>query len=202
MAVHSLMSAARGPVRHKLSVADFERMVEAGILEPDRRVELLEGELIDMAPIGPPHASVSNRINRVLVERTAGRAVVSVQNPLKLPPHSMPQPDFLVLRPRGDDYGFAHPGADDVLLAVEVADTSLHYDRTQKAKVYAAYGIVEYWIVEAAGRRLHRHLQPRLQEARYAVVDVLTPPFEVEAQALPQLRLASGELWPDSGAAE
>jgi Uma2 family endonuclease len=191
------MRATDQPRRHKLSVADYERMIEAGVFAPDDRVELIEGDLIDMAPIGPPHAGVTNRLNRLLVQRAGNSAIVAVGNPLKLPPRSMPQPDFQLLRPRGDDYGTAHPESGDVLLAIEVSDTTLRFDRIRKGRVYACAGVHEYWIVEAPARRLHRHLRPVPAQGRYEAVDVLEAPFEIAPVALPELRLASAEIWSD-----
>ena len=196
MAAPLVVSAADWPSRHKLSVADFERMVEVGIIAPTSRIELIEGDLIDMAPIGPPHAGVSNRLNRLLVQRDGDAAIVSVQNPLKLPPRSMPQPDFLLLLPRADDYARAHPGSTDVLLAIEVADTSLRFDRIRKARVYAANRLPEYWIIETRAGRLHRHREPIAEESRLASVDVVEAPLVVSPAALPTLRLSSGEIWP------
>ena len=190
------MSAIVEPTRHKLSIEEYERLFAAGVLPPDSRVELLEGDLIDMPPIGTGHASVSVRLNRLLVRRAGDEAIVSVATPLKLPPWSMPQPDFLVLKQRFDDYASGHPGANDVLLAVEVSDTSLRYDRVAKARVYASHGVREYWVVEAESRRLHVFRDPLEAERRFACVTVLEAPFEVSALALPQISMQSTEIWP------
>ncbi len=122
------MNASLEPTRHRLSIEDYERLGEAGILPPDSRVELIDGELIDMAPIGTGHASTTTRLIRLLVTRAADRAIVSPGNPMRLPPWSMPQPDLMLLRPRRDEYATCHPDADDVLLAIEVAESSLRFD--------------------------------------------------------------------------
>ncbi len=189
------MNAIVEPTRHRLSIDDFERLVTAGILAEDSRVELIEGDLIDMPPIGPGHASVSVRLNRLLVRRAGDDAIVSVTNPMRLPPWSMPQPDFLLLKPRADDYASGHPGAGDVLLAVEVSDTSLRYDRVTKARVYASHGVQEYWVVEVDAKRLHVFREPVAAEGRYATMRTLEGPFVVEASALPQISLRSEEIW-------
>lgn len=189
------MSAIVEPTRHRLSIDDFERLVAAGILAKDSRVELIEGDLIDMPPIGPGHASVSVRLTRLLVRRAGDDAIVSVTNPMRLPPWSMPQPDFLLLKPRADDYASGHPGAGDVLLAVEVSDTSLRYDRVTKARVYASHGVHEYWVIEVDTRRLHLFREPVAAEGRYASTRALEAPFIVEASALPQVSLRSEEIW-------
>jgi Uma2 family endonuclease len=132
------MSAVFTPTRHKLSVDDYHKLGEAGILDEDSRVELIEGELIDMAPIGPPHMMAVNRLNRLLVRAVGDLGIVSIQNPITLPPHSEPQPDIAVLRPGIDKRGAGLPGPADVLLLIEVADTTLAYDRGTKLQLYAA----------------------------------------------------------------
>src|SRR5438093_104740 len=116
--------------RHKLSVEQFHEMGRAGILREDSRVELIEGELIDMAPIGNLHASIVSALSMLFSQRVGDAAIVWPQNPLSLPPHDEPQPDIALLRPKADRYRDALPAASDVLLVIEVADTSLQYDRT------------------------------------------------------------------------
>ncbi len=190
------MNAVVEPVRHKLSVDDFIRMGEAGIFAHDARIELLEGELIDMPPIGSSHMSVTNRLNRLLVRGAGDDAIVSVANPVKLPPWSMPQPDFLLLRPCADDYASAYPGSGDTLLAIEVAESSLRFDRNTKARVYAQHGIPEYWMIEASARRLHRYRQPSPESGSWASVQLLEAPFSLSPAALPALTLSSDGIWP------
>ena len=146
--------------RHRLDVTDYYRMAEAGILGEDDRCELIEGEIIDMAPIGSEHASAVVRINHWLARGAADRAIVSVQNPVRLDRRSEPQPDIALLRYREDFYRHAHPGPDDVLLIVEVADTSARYDREIKLPLYARHGIPEVWIVDLRERRVDIHRQP------------------------------------------
>jgi Uma2 family endonuclease len=189
------MNAVVEPNRHKLTVDDFVRMGEAGIFAEDARIELIEGDLFDMPPIGTRHSSVSNRLNRLLVRLAGDAAIVSVGNPVLLPPWSMPQPDFLLLRPRADFYESAHPGAADVLLAVELGDATLRFDRITKARVYAANGIGEYWIVDLPGRRLHAHRGPT-PGGNWASVETLEAPFRLSPAALPALVLSSDDLWP------
>jgi len=121
-------------------------MAEAGILGEDERVELIEGEIVQMAPFGPRHSGCVINLNRLLVTRLGDRAVVSPQNPVVIPPRSVPQPDLLLLRPRAVSYGRELPGSEDVLLAVEVADTTIRFDRLVKARLYARAGIAEFWL--------------------------------------------------------
>ena len=136
--------------RRALTVAEYHRMGEVGILTERDRVELIEGELIAMSPIGSEHAGTVNALNRLLVQAVGERGVVAVQNPVRLDDLSEPQPDFAVLKPRADDYRRATPRSADVLLIVEVADTSLAYDRDVKRSLYARYGVPEFWIVNLA----------------------------------------------------
>lgn len=146
--------------RHRLSVADYYRMGEAGIFAPNARVELIEGEIIDMAPIGTRHGSAVMRLNSLLSAAVGSRAVVSVQNPLRLSDLSEPEPDLMLLKPRDDFYADAHPTAADVLLLIEVADTSARYDREIKLPLYARHGVPEVWIVDLDARLLRLFREP------------------------------------------
>jgi len=119
-------------VRHRFTVEEYHRMGQAGILSEDDRVELIEGEIVEMAPVGSRHAACVKRLNALLSRRAGGRALVSVQDPIRLGEHSEPQPDLALLKPREDFYAAAHPGPEDVLLVIEVAETSLEYDREVK----------------------------------------------------------------------
>ena len=134
--------------RYRFNVDEFARMGEAGVFTEDDRVELIDGEVLEMSPIGSPHAGTVNRLNELLVTRLAGRANVIVQNPIRLDRHTEPQPDLVVARRRKDFYTDRHPEPADVLLVIEVADSSLRYDRTEKAPRYARAGIPETWLVD------------------------------------------------------
>jgi Uma2 family endonuclease len=136
--------------RRRFTVDEYHRMLEGGILAEDDRVELIEGEIVEMTPIGPRHAACVDRLNGLLTLRTAGRAIVRVQSPIQLGGHSEPQPDVTVLRPRTDFYAAGHPGPEDVLLLVEVVETSAEYDRQVKLPLYARSGIREVWVVDLA----------------------------------------------------
>jgi Uma2 family endonuclease len=146
--------------RRPFTVAEYHTMLDAGILTEDDRVELIEGEIVQMTPIGSPHAGQVNRLTRTLVRALGERGVVTVQNPVTLNDLSEPQPDLTVLRPRGDDYAGAHPAPDDVLLLIEVADTSLAYDRQVKLPLYARCGIPEVWILAVQNAVLEVHRSP------------------------------------------
>ncbi len=137
--------------RHRFTVDDFARLGEVGIFTEDDCVELIDGEIRDMTPIGQPHAWIVNRLTLRLVTCLAGRAYVSVQKPLRLDRYTEPQPDLVVARGGEDDYADRHLEAGDILLVVEVADSSLRYDRTEKMPRYAGAGIPEAWLVDVAG---------------------------------------------------
>ena len=150
------------PARHRLDVDDYYRMAEVGILKRDERVELIDGEIIDMTPIGSAHAGKTNRLGRLVARAAAeGLALVSVQSPLRLDAYNEPEPDLMLLRPREDDYQASHPSPGDVLLLVEISDSSLAYDRGAKLALYARFGVPEVWIVDIAGAGVEVCRMPR-----------------------------------------
>ena len=148
------------PSRHLISVDAFHRMGETGILGPQDRVELIDGEIIDMSPIGVLHAAIVDVLARHFGRRTGESVFVRCQNPLRLDDISEPEPDIAILRPRADFYMTAHPGASDVLLVIEVADTSLAYDLGTKVPLYARHGIPEVWVIDAATRQTRVFRRP------------------------------------------
>lgn len=157
------------PRPHRLTVDDYYRMAEAGVLSADDRTELIEGEIVDMPPIGPNHASVVGQLNKFLVQKMGDDALVRVQLPVRFAPRSEPQPGFALVTPRADHYRGAHPVARDVLLLIEVSDSTLRYDLDTKARLYAAHGITEYWVVDLVAGRVWRHRGPN--RGRYAEIE-------------------------------
>jgi Uma2 family endonuclease len=133
--------------RRRFTADDYQRMGSAGILSKDDRVELIDGEIVAMTPIGPRHNAAVNRANRAMMAAVGDDAIVQVQGSVRLDLYHEPQPDLVLLRPRADDYASQLPGPSDILLIVEVADSS-DYDREVKSRVYAKAGIGEYWLAE------------------------------------------------------
>lgn len=152
--------AENTPQSHRWTVADYHRMGEAGVFAPDARIELIDGEVIDMAPIGSRHAGTVNFLSIRLIEAVGHRAIVSVQNPIVLNDLSEPQPDIALLQPRDDMYRRSHPRSSDVLLVIEVAETTLPYDREDKLPLYARAGIPEVWIVDLGRPAVHLFRSP------------------------------------------
>jgi Uma2 family endonuclease len=133
--------------RRRFTVSEYYQMAETGILSEDDRVELIDGEIVEMAPIGRRHAGGVNRVNDLFVYIFRDVAVTAVQNPVRLDEHSEPQPDVALLRRRADYYESGHPTPADVLLLVEISDTSTAADRQVKIPLYARSGIPEVWLV-------------------------------------------------------
>jgi len=146
--------------RRDFSVAEFHQMGAAGVFADGERVELVEGGIVVMAPIGAAHAGLVDLLADRLKEQLGRRAIVRVQNPLRLSDDSEPQPDIALVNPRDDYYTRAHPGPSDVLLVIEVAETSLAYDREIKVPVYARAGVPEVWVIDARTRRTLVYAEP------------------------------------------
>lgn len=160
--------------RHRLNVDEYYRMVEVGLLAPDARVELIEGEIIDMAPPGSRHAAVISFLNQAVTAAVGKSAIVSVQQPVRLSRSSEPQPDLAVLRARKDFYSRTHPTGPDVLLLVEVSDSSVRYDRQIKLPLYARHGVHEFWLVDVSKRELSVFRSP--QDGGYTEVTATMAP--------------------------
>lgn len=180
--------------RRKFTVAEYYEMAEAGILGEDDRVELIEGEIVEMAPIGSLHTSTVARLTELLSDRFASQALVWVQNPVHLTEFSEPQPDLALLTRRDDFYASAHPSPGDVLLVIEVTKASADYDRGVKAPLYASAGIQELWIVDLNASIVEIHRQPRRR--RYSQVNILEKGESVSPLAFPDTSLAVADMLP------
>jgi Uma2 family endonuclease len=144
--------------RRRFTLEEYHRMGEVGIFHEDDRVELIEGEIVEMSPIGRVHAGTVDRIAHMFSQRLRERAIVRVQNPIVFPQLvSEPQPDLTLLVPRADFYTSGHPGPEDILLVVEVMDSTVAYDRGIKLRLYARAGVVEVWLADVNTRRIEQY---------------------------------------------
>lgn len=171
------------PRRHRITVDEYHRMAAGGSFAPDARVELIDGVIIDMPPIGSAHAAIGSRLDALLGEAVRGRALVRCKWPLRLGDNSEPQPDLALVRLRGDFYRGGHPTAADALLVIEVSVTTLDDDLRHMMRLYARHDIPEYWVVDGVNRRLHVFRQPT--GAGYKQASVLDRVGAVEITALP-----------------
>lgn len=180
------------PVRYLFTVDEYEQMGRTGVLDPELRLELLDGEIIEMAPIGPDHSSCVMRLIQKFTSRLGDRMVLNAQGPVRLFPRSEPQPDILLLRPGIEQYHHRHPTATDVLLVVEVAKSSLLLDRTVKLRIYARQGIAEVWIVDLNHDAVEVYRQPGLDG--YAEMTCVERGGSVSPLAFPDLVLTVDEI--------
>jgi Uma2 family endonuclease len=178
--------------RHRFTVDEYHKMAEVGLLTEDDRVELIDGEVIDMAPIGELHFGHVNRFNGVFGRLFSDRAVVHIQNPVRLGLHREPQPDVVLLKPRDDYYASKMPTPDDVLLLVEIADSSLDYDRNTKVPLYAEAGIVEYWIVNLVDDLILVYRDPG--PAGYGVLRVLRRGDTIRPLSFSEVEIAVSDI--------
>ena len=180
-------------VRRRFTVDEYLKMVETGILNEDDRVELLDGEIVEMTPIGHSHAAVAGALTRALVTGVGSRAVVWCPGPIRLSERSQPEPDLALLRLRPVSYREAEAEPRDVLLLVEVSDTSIRRDRELKLPLYARAGIQEYWIVDVQGGMVEVYTGP--SASRYVSVQRFRGGETVSPSAFPDLRISVNEIF-------
>jgi Uma2 family endonuclease len=187
-----ILERQQAPTRHRLDVGAYYKMAEVGILTQHDRVELIGGEIFDMTPIGSAHAGMTNRLNRLFARASAnGLALVSVQSPLRLDAYNEPEPDVMLLKPIKDDYQGRHPSAADVLLLVELSDSSLAHDRGTKLPLYAKFGVPEVWIADLRGAAIEVYREP-VGDA-YALEERLTS-GSLTPVLVPGVTIDAGEL--------
>jgi Uma2 family endonuclease len=174
------------PIRPRIDVETYHRIGRDGRIAPDARVELLDGEIVAMAPIGPDHAATVDEFGDTERWRRGVPVRVRVQGPVRLDAWSEPQPDIAILRARPDGYRSSHPGPADILLLIEVADSSLLTDRTRKIPLYARAGIVEVWLVDLVARAIEVHRAPGT--AGYASVQAISKGL-LRPQLLPEVAI-------------
>lgn len=175
---------------HRWSVAEYHQMAKYGLLDETDRVELIDGEMIDMAPIGSKHAFRVDSIARALQLAVGKALLVRVQNPLSLGDHSEPQPDIALVEDR--NYADAHPTAEDVLLIVEVSDTTIAYDRDVKLGLYARHGVPEVWLLDLNARELTVYREPA--EGQYRLIRKPTASEVVSPASVPDIALRLAEV--------
>lgn len=176
------------------TVEEYHRMIEAGILTPSDRVELLQGQIVRMSPQLPPHASTTQRTVRYLDRLLAERAYIRMQLPVMLQPNSEPEPDIAIVRFDAKEYSDRHPTPNDIFWLIEVADTSLKDDRTIKATLYANAGILDYWVLNVNTRQVHVFREPG--EDGYAQEAVWDEANLLSAIAFPDIPITLSQLFP------
>jgi Uma2 family endonuclease len=190
--------AGRGPTmaiphpHHLFTVDDYYKMAESGILREDDRVELIDGEIIAMAPIGSGHAGTVDQFGDNIRELVSGRGRVRSQNPIRLGFRAEPEPDLVIVRPRTDFYRNGHPGPEDIMLVIEVSESSLVYDRQTKAPLYARAGIIEYWIVNLIDRVIEVYRDP--SDGQYQRVEIVRRGEHLHPLAFPDVTIAVDDV--------
>jgi len=188
----SVALAAQPIEWYRLSSDVFHAMIEKGFLGEDERVELIEGRLVTMSPIGSEHMGVVNQLAELLIRHLKRRALVGVQGPIHLDEHSEPQPDLVLLTPRQDFYKRSLPRPADILLVIEVADSSLAYDRGVKMSLYANAGIPEAWIINLIDRWIEVYRDP--SPAGYTTMLKILPGKTIAPQAFADVVVGVDEL--------
>jgi len=178
--------------RRLFTVIEYDRFIEAGVLTEDDPVELINGEVVKMSPISSPHVGCVNRLNRLFSQRLGNEVILHIQNPIHLDKYSEPEPDVVLLKFRDDYYAESLPRPTDVLLLIEVADTSLSYDRRVKVPLYAKAGIREVWVVDVENRLVYVHRNPVKGKYHEALIvksgDAITP------SAFPEMTVSLEEM--------
>ena len=181
--------------RRRFTVGEYYAMAEAGILRPEERVELLAGEIIQMAPIGSKHAYCVTQFTEAFFEALGRRVILRAQNPIRLAPGNEPEPDIAILHRTEGAYVSAHPGPGDVILIVEVADTSVGFDRRHKLPMYAMHGIPEVWLADINSRNIEAYDQP--MAGGYARMRVFGAGETVSPGAFPDLEIPIADVIPE-----
>jgi Uma2 family endonuclease len=179
--------------RRQFKVSEYYRMAEAGVLSPEDRVELIEGEVITMSPIGSRHAACVRRLDASLTRSIPHLAIVSIQSPIAIDEYSEPEPDVALLKPRDNYYSDRHPRPEDVLLVIEVAETSLEYDRLVKLPLYARAGIPEAWLVNLSKDVIEVHTEP--VNGVYQACRIVTRGETIASLVLTELTIETADLF-------
>ncbi len=181
------------PRKHRFSVEEYRRLGQMGMFEEDDRVELIDGEIFEMAPIGARHMGHVNLLTRLFYAQVAEDATISVQNPVRLGDDSEPEPDLALLRFREDGYASELPTSDDVLLLVEVAETSARYDREVKIPLYARHGVPIVWLVDLEQDVVEVYEEPI--DGEYTIMRKPPRKARLCVESLPQLDIEVAKLF-------
>jgi Uma2 family endonuclease len=178
----------------QLNSVEYYQMMESGIIREGERVELILGQIFTMAAKGTRHTLCTRKLFKQLLSLIDNRADVQSQDPITLPNNSEPEPDIVIARLRSDDYVNSHPSPADIILVIEVADSSIKFDRDTKAPLYAAAGISEYWIVNLIDDRLEIYRQP--SDSIYTSIQIVTPPQSISLPEFTEISLNIGDFFP------
>jgi hypothetical protein len=187
------MAGEVATTRRRFTRKEYHRMAEVGILGDNDRVELIRGEIVEMSPIGPRHSAFVDNLNRLLARRLPDDAIVRVQGPVALTDDTEPQPDLTVLRRRAVPYKEREAWAEDAVLVIEVAESSLAYDRWTKRRLYAEAGIPEYWVVDCTAETIEVHRDPGADGYRNA--RLVTGEAALSPQAFPDVALRTTDIF-------
>jgi Uma2 family endonuclease len=182
------------PTPHRFTVDEYHRMGQIGVLQPDARLELIQGEILDMTPIGSRHAACVAALDELFAE-CRQHALVWVQNPLKLSVYTEVQPDIVLLKRRTDRYAYKIPDAADALLVIEVCETTLSYDRDVKVPLYAAAGVPEVWLISLKDQTLSRYSRPRSTD--YEIINNHHKGDNLAPAYLPTCAIPLAEILPE-----
>jgi Uma2 family endonuclease len=180
------------PKRYRVTVADYHRMGDAGVFDQHRRVQLLQGEIVEIAPVGSHHASITQLLFEHFLRTSKPGRSVRCQQPITLNDESEPEPDIAVVRGATRDFMERHPSASDVALIIEVAHSTLELDRGVKASLYAEHAIPEYWIVNVAAKTIERYSAPI--DGRYTTLSTFAADQIVSPHAMPECSLSLAQL--------
>ncbi|KOP25882.1 hypothetical protein AMR41_13360 [Hapalosiphon sp. MRB220] len=180
-------------LRRKFTVEQYHKMIESGILTEDDRVELIRGEIIEMSPIGTKHAACVKCLNKLLSRKLWDRVLIAIQDPVELNHNSQPQPDVALLKPRDDFYKTAHPQPQDIFLLIEVADSTVNYDREEKIPLYAEAKIIEVWLVDINEQIIEVYREPATDG--YQNMQKLTRGQTLSIQAFSDVNITVDEIF-------
>ena len=177
-----------------LTISDYHRMIETGIIHEGEHTELISGQIFNMAAKGTRHTVANTELLSELLLLLGRRAKIRCQDPISLPNHSEPEPDIVIAKLRSDNYVNSHPAPADIILVIEVADSTLNFDRNTKAPLYAAAGISEYWIVNLIDSRLEIYTKP--EGAIYTNTQIILPSRLINLSHFPDITLDLTTIFP------